>query len=133
MTGGTVIINGPTRNDNGALDGTLEVTGGFLVAVGSSGMAQAPSTSSTQDSAMLTFGSQQSAGTIFHLETEDGEEIVTFAPSKIFQSVVVCSPELEKGSTYVAYYGGSSTGTAIDGLYSGGTYTPGSEGYSFTL
>lgn len=133
MTGGTVIINGPTRNDNGALDGTFVVNGGFLVAVGSSGMAESPSESSTQDYVHLTFGSQQSAGTIFHLETEDGEEVLTFSSSKTYQSVVVCSAKLEEGSTYVAYYGGSSTGTVIDGVYSGGTYTPGSEGYSFTL
>ena len=44
-TGGTVIVNGPTNDGNGPLDypGTFNISGGFLVAVGSSGMAQAPS------------------------------------------------------------------------------------------
>lgn len=36
MTGGTVIVNGPTNSGNGALDydGTFEISGGYLVAAG---------------------------------------------------------------------------------------------------
>ena len=133
MTGGVVIINGPTRNDNGALDymGTFEITGGFLVAVGSSGMAEAPSASSTQYSVMLNLSPSLSAGTMVHIGTEDGEEILTFVPTKAYQSVVLSSPELKNGSTYVVYSGGSSTGTVTDGLYSGGTYTAGTQITSF--
>jgi hypothetical protein len=135
MTGGVVIVNGPTANNNGALDyaGAFNLTGGFLVAVGSSGMAQAPSTSSTQYSVMHTFPSPQAAGTMVHIETEDGEDVLTFVPTKEYQSVVLSSPELKNGSTYVVYSGGSSTGTVTDGLYSGGTYTAGTQVTSFTI
>jgi hypothetical protein len=135
MTGGVVIVNGPTANNNGALDytGAFNVTGGFLVAAGSSGMAQAPSASSTQYSVMHTFPSPQAAGTIVHLETEDGEDILTFVPTKAYQSIVLSSPKLNNGSTYVVYSGGSSTGTVTDGLYSGGTYTAGTQVASFTI
>ena len=35
--------------------------------------------------------------------------------------------------SYVVYVGGSSTGTVTDSLYSGGTYTPGTENTSFTI
>lgn len=135
MTGGVVIINGPTRNDNGALDysGTFEISGGFLVAVGSSGMAQAPSASSTQHSVKLTFSSALSANTIIHIEAEDGEEILTFVPTKAYQSVVLCSPKLENGETYSVYSGGSYSGSVTDGLYSGGTYTAGTQITSFTI
>lgn len=61
MTGGTVLINGPTANDNGALDyyGTFQVNGGFLAAAGSAGMAQSPSTSSTQYSVIVRLQSTQ--------------------------------------------------------------------------
>lgn len=129
MTGGVVIVNGPTQNYNGALDylSAFKVTGGFLVAVGSSGMAQAPSTSSTQYSVMFNFPSVQPAGTMIHIESEGGEEILTFAPTKAYQSVVLCSPELENGTTYTVFTGGSSTGIATDSLYSGGTYTAGTK------
>jgi hypothetical protein len=135
MTGGTIIINGPTSNNNGALDylGDFKITGGYLVAVGSSGMAQAPSTTSTRYSVMVNLSSSQPADTIVHFETEDGEDILTFVPTKAYQSVVLSSPELKNGLTCIVYYGGSSTGTVIDGLYSDGTYTAGTQVASFTI
>lgn len=135
MTGGTVIVNGPTDSGNGPLDytGEFKVTGGLLVAAGSAGMAQAPSASSTQYSVLYHFASQQAAGTPVHIETQDGEGILTFVPTKVYQSVVLCSPELKNGTTYLVYTGGSSTGTVTDGLYSGGTYTAGTQITSFTI
>jgi hypothetical protein len=135
MFGGVVIIHGPTSNNNGALDylGAFDISGGFLVAVGSAGMAQAPSASSTQYAVIVNFQSMLSAGTMVHIETEDGEEVLTFVPTKQYQSVVLCSPQLENGSTYLVYTGGSSTGTNTDGLYSGGTYTSGSQITSFAI
>jgi hypothetical protein len=135
MTGGTVIVNGPIADNNGALDyaGAFTITGGFIVAVGSSGMAQAPSTSSTQYSMMYNFASAQAAGMIVRIETAGGEEILTFAPTKAYQSVVLSSPELENGLTYVVYSGGSSTGTVTDSLYSSGVYTAGTQVAEFTI
>jgi hypothetical protein len=135
MTDGVVIVHGPTSNNNGPLDylGDFAVSGGFLVAAGSAGMAQAPSTSSTQYSVMLSAGSPLPAGTMVHIESEEGEDILTFVPSKAYQSLVVSSPELENGASYVVYTGGSSSGTLADGLYTGGTYTPGTQGGSFTV
>ncbi|WAI01764.1 carbohydrate-binding domain-containing protein [Methanogenium organophilum] len=135
MTRGVVIVNGPTNNGNGALDcnGAFAITGGYLVAVGSSGMAETPDTSSTLNSVKVTYASTQTAGTMVHIETEDGEDVLTVVPTKAYQSVVFCSAELQDGVTYVVYSGGSSTGTAADGLYSGGTYTPGTEITTFTV
>jgi hypothetical protein len=135
MTGGVVIINGPTSNNNGALDylGAFKISSGYLVAAGSSGMAMAPGTSSTQYSVMLTFSSSQPADTMVHFETEDGEAILTFVPTKEYQSIVLSSPELQNGETYIVYTRGSSTGTVTDGLYSGGTYTAGTQITSFTI
>jgi hypothetical protein len=135
MTGGIVIINGPTSNNNGAIDyyGTFQITGGYFTAVGSSGMAQAPSNSSIQYSVMLNLESPVLANTIIHLETKEGEEILTFVPTKTYQSIVFSSPKLEKGTTYIVYSGGSSTGSLVDGLYSGGTYNSGTQIASFTI
>ena len=53
--------------------------------------------------------------------------------TKAYQSIVLCSPDLENGAAYIAYYGGSSTGTVTDGLYSGGAYTSGTQLTSFTI
>lgn len=134
MSGGTVIVNGPTNNGNGSLDfGIFDITGGYLITAGSSGMAQSPSASSTQYAVMYNFDTMQAAGTLVHIETENGEEVLTFAPAKEFQSVVVSLPELVNGSTYLVFLGGSTTGTPIDGLYSDGSYTPGSQLANFTI
>lgn len=135
MTDGVVIVHGPTSNMNGALDhSSFTVTEGFLLAAGSSGMAQAPDASSSQYSLLLNFRSTIPAGTLFHIQTSrQGEEILSFSPSKAYQSIAFSSPELTKGTTYAVYYGGNSTGTVVDGLYQDGTYTPGTQYTSFTI
>lgn len=135
ITDGTVLVNGPASNGNGALDydGSFVMTGGLLIAAGSSGMAQAPDTSSTQYSAMVNFSSTMSAGTMVHIQNAEGKEILSFVPTKEYQTVVLCSPEIKSDSAYDVYYEGSSTGTNKDGLYSGGTYTGGTKFDSFTV
>lgn len=135
MTDGLVLVNGPTNNGNGPLDymGSFSISGGFLVAVGSSGMAQAPSIDSTQYSVIQNLSTMQPAGTIVHIETTSGETILTFIPTKAYQSVLISSPKLQNGESYTIYIGGSSTGTAVDGLITDGEYTPGTEATSFTI
>ena len=124
MTGGTAIVNGPIEDMNGALDAQeLAISGGYLVAVGSSGMAEAPSDTSTQYSLLVIFDQAQTAGTIVHIQSADGTDVLTFAPTKQFQSVVLSSADLEKGQTYTVFLGGTATGTITDGVYSGGSYT----------
>jgi hypothetical protein len=134
MTGGVVLIDGPSEDMNSALDHeAFNMTGGVLVAVGSSGMALPPGTLSTQYSVMLNFQSRYSAGTLIHVQESDGTEVFTFRPTKQFQSVVFSFPSLALGSTYEVYVRGSCTGTITDGLYSGGTYTPGTKYTTFTI
>lgn len=135
MTGGTVIVNGPINDGNGAVDylGEFTVSGGLLVAVGSSGMAQAPSETSTQASIMVNFDQAQQAGTLVHIQSADGRDVLTMAPSKTYQSVVLCSPDLKQGATYTVFLGGDSTGAVTDTLYEGGAYSGGAEYVSLTL
>ena len=128
MTDGVVIVNGPTNGGNGSLDydGTFDISGGTLIAAGSLGMVQTPSESSSQNTLNISL-SQQEANSLVHIEDEDGNNILTFAPSKTYQSVVVSSPNIKSNSNYKVYTGGSSTGTEKDGLYSDGTYKSGTE------
>jgi hypothetical protein len=81
----------------------------------------------------MNFQSALEAGTMIHIESEDGGEVLTFVSSKTYESVAFSSPELKNGTTYNVYTGGSSTGRVADGLYSGGTYTPGTQMESFTV
>lgn len=135
MTKGTVIVSGPTSNGNGALDydGTFEMTGGFLVSAGSSGMAQAPSYTSTQYSIIMNYPQIQSSGTVVNLQDSEGKAVATFAPVKDYQTVVISSPELKKGGAYTLYSGGKSTGSGTDGLYTDGKYESGTKVVDFTI
>lgn len=135
MTAGVLIVHGPTDNRNGAIDvnGSFDVIGGLLVAAGSSGMAEAPSETSTQYSMRLNFDAALPAGTLVHIQSSDGNEIITFMAAKQFQSIVVSSPELSAGITYDVYTGGRASGVANDGLYPAGSYSGGSLHTSFTV
>jgi hypothetical protein len=134
MTGGTLIVYGPTASDNASLDydGSFKITGGTLAAAGSAGMAQSPGSSSSQNSALLVFRTTFAVNTLLHIEASDGTNILTIAPTKKYQCISISSPKLTTG-TYSVYTGGSSTGTLTDGVYLNGTYTAGTKYSSFTV
>ena len=96
-------------------------------------MAQAPSTDSTQYSVMQTLNAVQSARTLVHIETVAGEDVLTFMPTKEYQSVLISSPDLQNGESYSVYTGGSSSGTSSDGLITDGEYVPGVQATNFTI
>jgi hypothetical protein len=135
MSGGTVVVHGPAERMNGAIDYDrgFTITGGTLIAAGSAGMAQAPGTTSTQPSVLVTLPAAQPAGAVFQLGTASGEALVTFAPNRAYQFIVVSSAELEQGMDYVVQAGGSATGAATDGLYADGAYSGGAQAASFTV
>jgi len=135
MTGGTVIVNGPTESMNGSLDydGSFDISGGLLIAAGSSGMAMATSEESKQNSILMTYPETQAAGTVVHLEDSKGNTVVTFAPEKEYQAVFISSPKLTKDTSYTLYSGGTSTGSETDGLYKDGDYQGGTKVVQFTI
>ena len=135
MTGGVVLVDGPTMDGNGPLDymGTFEISGGTLVAVGSLGMAQSPSASSTQPAIFLGLNQALPASTLINLQTSSGQSLLTYVPSKQFQSVLISSPDLEMGESYSIYTGGSSTGEIENNLYLNGSYQPGTQLTQLTL
>ena len=128
MKDGFVIVNGPTDNGNGALDydNEFNISGGTLISAGSSGMLQATSESSSQNTLKIVMNSLE-GGNIIRIESEDGKELLTFAPSKKFSSLVVSSPEINTGTTYKVYIGGTCTGEIKDGVYEDGDYENGTE------
>jgi hypothetical protein len=116
-------------------DGSFEISGGTLMGASSSGMAQATSESSSQRTVSMTFTQAQQAGTLVRLEDSKGNAIVTFAPGKTYQSVVISSPELKEGETYTLFSGGTVSGTEVEvsGYYGDGEYTGGTEITSFEM
>ncbi len=102
VEGGTLFIDGPTSNLDGALDyeGTAEISGGVIVAVGSNGMAQAFSTSSAQCSLLYDLHTTVAAGQTVTLRDGGGQEIIAYTPQKAYQTVLISTPALVQGETY---------------------------------
>lgn len=109
MSGGTLLVSGPTDNGNGALDcdGTFTITGGVLAAAGSSGMAEAPAASSSQGSLMVYYTSTQKAGATVTLKDSGGNSVLEFTPAKAYQCIVISIPNMKSGASYSLYSGGA--------------------------
>ena len=112
ISGGVVLVDGPISGGEGALDYGLEakITGGILVAAGSSGMAQGLSSDSEVPSVMLYFNEVQEAQTRVTILDEDNNVIISFVPQKEYQSIVLSSEKLEEGNTYTLMSGGTIEG-----------------------
>lgn len=125
MHNGTVIVNGPTDNNNAALDfdGEFTIDGGTFLASGSSGMAQTPTT--IENGYCLAIGLTSASTSIVHIQDSDGTGIVTFEPSKTSQSIIYYSSTLSKDKTYTIYTGGSASDNNGDGIYDSSTYKNG--------
>lgn len=105
MYGGTVKVNGPANSGNGALDydGVFEINGGELIAVGASGMLQNPSNNSSIYSISYVYSNAQEANTKITIKNSNGEEIVSFTPSKNYEAVIISSGKIKKEETYTIY------------------------------
>lgn len=134
MSGGTVLVHGPTSDRDSAVDydASFTISGGLLAAAGSAGMAMGPDRSSLQKSTLLNF-STRPAGTLIHIQDKSGQSLLTFAPARAYASLAFSSPDLAAGASYEVYFGGSATGSEKDGLYTGGSYTAGTQAGSFTV
>ncbi|GLB51794.1 hypothetical protein NBRC110019_08330 [Neptunitalea chrysea] len=102
MINGTLLVNSPTNNGNGAVDydDSFTVNGGTFVATGSSGMAQTASQGSAQNALLIKFNSSKQANTLINISDSSGTNILTFAPSKTYQSLAFSSSDLTEGETY---------------------------------
>ena len=106
MTGGTVCVDGPVNSGNGALDynGTFDISGGTLIAVGSSGMAQGLSGTSSQNALSVALSSQQAAGTELSIRDAGDSTVISYTPEKTYSFVTVSTPDMTDG-TYSLYIG----------------------------
>ena len=128
VTGGTIIVYGPTDNGNGPIDhgdartDQLTISGGTLLAIGSSGMAE---TAVGQDCGVIAFATRSSfvGGTTMGIFDADGNLILAFESPKAFASVVYSSADVKSGATYTVGYNGTLDGTLQDGILQSGTFT----------
>ncbi len=120
VSGGETYVSGPTGDGNGALDYETDavITGGILVAAGSSGMAVNFGDNSTQGSILVNMDRQE-AGTDIVLTDASGTELINWQPSKQYTSVVISCPGIVQGESYTLKTGTSKTTVTMDSLIYG--------------
>lgn len=122
VSGGNLFVSGPTSNGDGALDfdGSGIISGGTVIAVGSSGMAQNFGTSSTQGSELISVGNRNASDKVT-LTDENGTVLAEYEPEKAYSTVVISCPAMKQGGTYTVSAGDfSETFTLTSLIYGGG-------------
>ena len=127
ITGGVTLVTGPENNGNGALDydSSATISGGTLVALGASGMAQTVTAEDNQGSIMTDIDSQ--SGKSFALTDSDGNVIASFNTDKTYSNIVVSSPDITSGKTYKIVCDGTVEGADKNGYANSGKVSGGSE------
>lgn len=107
MTGGEIYIYGPSSDNEGSIDydSYYYLTSGVLFAIGSNGMAQAPSSVSSQASIMLGMTSSVSSGTEITVTDSDGNIIFNVTTQKSGINIVISVPEFNVGDSYTITVG----------------------------
>lgn len=120
VSGGETYVSGPTGDGTGALDYETDavITGGILVAAGSSGMAVNFGNNSTQGSVLVNMDRQE-AGTDIVLTDASGTELINWQDSKKYTSVVISCPGIAQGESYTLKAGTSKTTVTMDSLIYG--------------
>ena len=124
IAGGSVYVLGPSNNGNGAMDYGIyaAITGGEIVAVGGSGMAQGFGDESTQCSALVNFDEWIDAGETIVLTDSVGNKLLTYKADKKFNSVLISTSDMKQGEMYTLTAGDrTSTFTMEDVTYSEGS------------
>ncbi len=112
ITGGTLLVNGPSSDGDGAFDydGEAMISGGTVFVAGAVGMAQS-FTSGTQAFALVQ--ASGSAGNVIEATDADGNVIATLTATKAFGCVLVSGAGVSDGDTItVSVDGAATTATA---------------------
>lgn len=124
ITDGTLLVNGPSSDGDGAFDydGEATISGGTVLVAGAVGMAQS-FTSGTQAFALVQ--ASGSAGNVIEATDADGNVIATLTATKAFGCVLVSGAGVSDGDTITVSVDGavttataSTTGTS--GIATGG-------------
>ena len=113
VEGGDITINGPSNGGNGAIDigtengGAGFISGGTLIALGTSSMAENFGSTSTQCAFLVTMNSF-GAGETITITDSQGNVLYTGVTVKSANCVVFSSADLTVGETYTMTIGSSS-------------------------
>ena len=120
VTGGEIYVSGSESGADGALDydGTGQVTGGTLVAVGASQMAMNFGDTSTQGSILINVPNCR-AGDEVQLKDAQGNVLAAYTAESSFNSVVVSCSQLRQGENYTVIAGSNEVEVTLDTLIYG--------------
>ena len=118
VSGGEVYVSGPTSDGDSAIDygdgSTATITGGTVVALGSTGMAEGFGNSSTQGSMLIS--ASGNAGDTVTLSDSSGKVLCSYVAQKSFACVLVSAPGVEQGKSYTLKVGSNSIDVTLDGI-----------------
>lgn len=130
VSGGTIVVDGPTNSGNGALDyaSSAVITGGSVAAMGAQQMAAGFGSGSTQCSAMVSFSQTAAAGARMALLDADGVERMTWTVGKSATGAVLSCPDLVEGQSYTVTADGQTVATFTASLPTGSSGFGGGRG-----
>ena len=118
VSGGEVYVSGPTSDGDSAIDygdgSTATITGGTVVALGSTGMAEGFGNLSTQGSMLIS--ASGNAGDTVTLSDSSGKVLCSYVAQKSFACVLVSAPGVEQGKSYTLKVGSNSIDVTLDGI-----------------
>lgn len=134
ITGGVVIASGTTSPEDGfdCDQNTFKITGGIVLGIG--GGTSTP-TSSVCTQRSVIYGGSGSNGEILNIQSADGTNILTYQIPRNYSQMTLLfsSPNLASGGSYTISKGGSvSGGSEFFGLYTGSSYSGGTQAATFT-
>lgn len=108
MTGGYVVVCGPSRGDTATLDydSRATISGGTFIGTGASGMAQ--TFSNAEQGIVAVNAGSQSANSEILLMDADGKEIIRYTPDLEYSVVILSSPDIVSGEVYSLVVGSAS-------------------------
>ena len=130
ITGGFIVVDGPTDNGNGALDcgdrnNTIDITGGTLACIGTAGMVENASSASTQALSNFSIADSVAAGDVIEIYSGD-TKIMSFEVLKAHTSpfLQISSADISSGNTYTCktangttdFEGGASASGGMGGF-----------------
>ena len=122
ISGGTIRVSLNASGSNDAIDygsesgGSCIVTGGELVACGSSAMAEGFSDSSTQCAVLYNLGYSAEAGSTVTVKDAAGRELLSYTVPCAFSSVSLSSPDMKLGETYTVTVGDKEQEITLDSV-----------------
>ena len=110
INGGTTTVDGPTNNGNGALDYDKEfvITSGEFIAVGSSGMAQGISNTSTQYGVLINLSTTYNSNTVIEVLDSASNVVTSYTSTKSFSSIAISNNKLKNNETYTLKLNGET-------------------------